>query len=187
MNRQRRFLHILAAIAFLALAANAFAQQRPIWVIQNSGWANSNVQSTPPAAVIMSTGACTPGPNCDVSIAEMSALNPLTFYPSSHIQSVTVTSAWGPTFDAYASVFAQGGNTNYSVAQVLTNDGVIPSNFFQNNQANGGTVNLKPATVTSVQVLLAPFSFQLTSGGWWVAVGKDGKPPQMSIRVYGSY
>jgi hypothetical protein len=185
-HRSKFVICITAVIAFAAVAGSAYAQQ-PIFVIQEAGWANSGIQSTPPAALIVGTGACIQGPNCNVSITEMSTLNPLMFYPSSHVQTVTITSAWGTTFDAYASVFAQGGNINWSVAEVLSNDGLVPANFFQSNQANGGTVNRKPATVTSVQVILAPFTFQQTSGGWWVAIGSNGIAPQMTIRVYGTY
>jgi hypothetical protein len=176
---------ISLTVASVMIAANGYAQS-PILVIKDSGWANTNTQSTPPAALIMATGDCVQSSTCWLNISVMSALNPLTFYPSSHVQTVTITSSWGPTFDAYASVFAAGGNVNYAVIQVLSNDGLIPSNFFTSYQGNAGTANLKAATVTSVTVTVAPFAFQQTSGGWWVAVGNDGNPPQMNIKVSGT-
>jgi hypothetical protein len=178
---------IVAALAFVAMASNGDAQQQPIFVYRDSGWANSIVQPTPPAALIMSTGVCTQGPNGNGFGAGMNNLNPLTFYPSGCVQTVTVTSAWGSTFDAFVSVFGQGGDIDYWGPELLSNDGLVPSNFFQVNQANGGTVKLKPATVTSVEVVLAPFTFQQASGGWWVAVGNDGNSPQMTIRVVGTH
>jgi hypothetical protein len=173
-------------VAFVAMAAYGDAQQQPIFIYRDAAWANSIVQPTPPAALIMSTGTCTQGPNCNSSGAGMNNLNALTFYPSNHIQTVTITSAWGSSFDAFASVFTQGGDIEYWGPQVLSNDGLVPANFFQVNQANGGTVNLKPATVTSVEVVLAPFKFKQSSGSW-VAVGSDGNAPEMNILVYGTY
>lgn len=83
-------------------------------------------------------------------------------------------------------MFSQGGTINWSVAEVASNDGLIPSNFLTSNQANGSTVTLSATTVTSVQIAIAPFVFQKTSGGWWVAVGTDGNQPKMTIRVYGN-
>ena len=187
LHRWKFAIYITAVLAFVAVAATAYAQQ-PILVIQNSGWANSNIQTTPPAAFIMDSGVCISGePTCSSLLSNMSALNPLTFYPSTHVQTVTITSAWGSTFDAFAAVFAQGGGIEYEVAQVLSNDGLIPYNFYTSYQGNSGVYNLKPATVTSVQLILAPFTFQMTSIGDWVAVGNNGKPPQMTIRVYGTY
>jgi hypothetical protein len=187
MGSKRHIGCIAAIIAFIAVVSYADAQQQPIFVFRDSAWANTGVQSTPPAAVITSAGVCAQGPNCNSYGEGMNNLNPLTFYPSSHIQTVTVTSAWGSAFDAFASVFTQGGEIDYWVPQLLSNDGLAPSNFFQGSQTSGGTAKLKAATATSVEVLLAPFTFQQTSGGWWVAVGNDGYPPQMTIRVYGTY
>lgn len=189
MNKKRvgRIIAVLTFVAIAMMAADANAQQGPLFFFRDSGWANSGVQPTPPAALIMSSGVCIAGPNCNDFGNGADYLNPLTFYPSNHTQTVTITAAWGSTFDTLASVFAQGGQIDYSVIQVLSNDGLIPSNFFQNNQGSGGSANLRPATVTSVEVQLAPFVFQQTSGGWWVAVGSDGNPPTMNISVYGTY
>jgi hypothetical protein len=186
MNRRKLVICIAAIVAFAGIAAKGYAQQPPILLIRDAAWANSGTQPTPPAALIVGTGICVYGPNCANSITDMSTLNPLTFYPSSHVQTVTITSAWGPTFDSYAGVFTLGGDLSWSVVQILSNDGLVPSSFFQSSQGNGGTINLNPATVTSVQFILAPFRFQQTSGGWWIAVGSDGLAPQMNIRVNGT-
>jgi hypothetical protein len=183
LNRWKFVISLI--VASVMISANGYAQS-PILVIKDSGWANTSPQSTPPAALIMATGACVQSSICWLDISVMSALNPLTFYPSSHVQTVTITSSWGSTFDAYASVFANGGNVDWAVIQVLSNDGLIPSNFFTNSQGNAGTANLPAATVTSVTVAIAPFTFQQTSGGWWVAVGSNGNPPHMNIRVSGT-
>jgi hypothetical protein len=181
LNHSRVLACVTALLAFMTIAANA--QQSPILVIQEAGWANTGIQSTPPAALVVGTGACI---GCS-NFGQTNALSALTFYPSSHVQTVSITSSWGSSFTAYAGVFATGGEINWTLAQVLSNDGLVPANFSTSYQSNGGTVNLKPATVTSVQVILAPFTFQITSIGDWVAVGSNGLPPQMTIRVYGTY
>ena len=152
----------------------------------DSAFANTSAQSSPPAALVVGAGVCVVGPNCNGTGSGLNYLNPLTFYPSTHTQVVTITSGWGSTFDAFASVFAQGGDIGYWVSQVLSDDGLVPSTFPQDSQGNGGDLNFTPATVTSVQVELAPFSFQQTSGGWWVAVGRDGNQPLMNISVNGT-
>jgi hypothetical protein len=46
---------------------------------------------------------------------------------------------------------------------------------------------LKPAAITSIKVALAPFTFQQVSPGEWAAVGSDGNPPSLVIRVYGTF
>jgi len=181
LNRWKVLACIASLFAFMTIAANA--QQRPILVIQEAGWANTGIQSTPPAALIVGTGVCI---GCS-NFGQTNALSALTFYPSSHVQTVTITSSWGSSFTAYAGVFATGGEINWTVAQVLSNDGLVPTDFRSSYQGNGGSVNLNPATVTSVEVILAPYTFQLTSIGDWVAVGSNGLPPQMTIRVYGTY
>jgi len=114
-------------------------------------------------------------------------LNPLTFYPSVYTQTVTVTAAWGSAFNAVASVFAQGGLIMNCNMRVLVNDGLVPSNFFQVNSNDEGQHQFNPATVTSIKVAIAPFSFQQLSDGAWEAIGGDGNPPRILVRVYGSY
>lgn len=183
LNRWQHIVYITAVFALVAIAASAYAQQAPLLVIQDSGWANTGYQSTPPAALIMSMGAC----NQPCSDNMMSMLNALTFYPSTHIQTVTITSAWGNAFTDLASVFAQGGEINWSVIQVLSNDGLVPSNFLSSYQGNGSSANLKSATVTSIEVIIKPFAFHETSIGDWTAIGSDGLAPQMTIRVYATY
>jgi hypothetical protein len=175
---------IIATLAFAGIASYANAQQQLLFSAHESIFPNTSVQSTPPAAMIMSAGVCIQGLACLDS--GFSYLNPLTFYPSSHVQTVTVTSSWGSTFDAFASVFGNGGDICFSLAEVLSNDGLAP-NFFQDNSESAGCHNLKAATATSVEIEVAPFTFQQTINGWWIAVGTNGKPPLLNVNVYGTY
>ncbi|MGC2477349.1 MAG: hypothetical protein WA485_23625 [Candidatus Sulfotelmatobacter sp.] len=158
-----------------------------LYVLRDSAWANTGVQPTPPAAVVVTAGACNQGiGSCGGFGNGQNYLNPLTFYPSKNIQKVTITSAWGSAFTTVANVFAQGGTVPFWVPQVLSNDGLIPAGFPQNSQGDGGNANVNPATVTSIEIILYPFTFQQTAGGFWVAVGSDGNAPQMIFRVYGA-
>jgi hypothetical protein len=178
---------ILATIAsmFLMLASGS-AQQKPIFVDRNSGWGNTGIQSTPPVAFIVSAGICIEGNNCNSSGGPaMSYLVPMTFYPSGCTQHLTISS--GTAFSAIANVFAQGGELVFQVPRVLSNDGSVPSNFFQANQSDGGPFGANPAVITSIEITIAPFTFQLTSGGWWQTVGENGNPPALTISVFGSH
>lgn len=172
-------------LSVLLMCPLAYSQQL-LFVDHDAAWGNTGFQQTPPAAFIMSAGACVESNDCNFS-SGAGMLNPLTFYPSTHTQTVTITSGWGQAYTAFAQVFARGGNIGWSVPRVLTNDGQVPPNFFQSNQSDGGSHVFNPATVTSVEVVLAPFTFQETASGYWEAVGSDGNPPQMLVRVYGSY
>ena len=185
-KKMSRLKIALSIIAVTILSSYGTAQQL-LFSIRDTGSANTNIQSTPPAALIMSAGACLQGPNCSTFGAGMNNLNPLLFYPSSHWQTVTITSAWGPSFNTFASVFSPGGNLNLWVPQFLTDDGLVPSNFFQSNQSGGGPLYSNPATVSSVVIVLAPFTFQQMPAGWWEAIGTGGQPPVLTIRVYGKY
>ncbi len=112
----------------------------------------------------------------------MSNLNPLMFFPSKCPQKVRIYS--GPAFDALASVFAQSGNLNEWQPRGFSDDGTIPSDFFTNNQANGGNVHTgRAATITLITIEVGPFSFQPVQGGW-EALGPDGNPAGMTITVY---
>jgi hypothetical protein len=103
MSICKHVLSIIAESLFgIGLATSVYAQQQPILVIPDSAWANTSIQGTPPAALIVGTGACVSGPDCWGSTSSMTTLNPLIFYPSSHTQTVTVSASWGTTFDAYA-------------------------------------------------------------------------------------
>jgi hypothetical protein len=187
MNCRKYIARAAVSFAFALLASYGYAQQQPILVLRDTGWANTGFQGTPPSALIMTVGVCIKAPDCNDFGGGKNNVNPLTFYPSSHTQRITITSAWGPTFDAFAGVFAQGGKVGFWVSQILSNDGLVPDDFPQISQGSGGTATLQPATAASIQVELAPFRFQKTEGGWWVAVGNNGNAPHMSIGVYGSY
>jgi hypothetical protein len=182
MKIMHRTLVVAIGIGFLTLAP--YGNARAILTLTNSGWGNTSDQTTPPAAFIMSVGFCVTGPNCNPAGAGMSNLNPLTFYPSHCRQKVRIYS--GPAFDAIVSVFSQSGDLTYWVPRVLSNDGSVPSDFFQKNQSNGGSVNVGPATtVKFIEIVMGSFSFKQLPGGYWEAEGSDGNPPPMNITVYG--
>lgn len=177
-------LFIVFLVTIAALTSSSQAQQL-LFTGGDTGWGTIGPQATPPAAFIYSTGVCI-NPNCDFN-SGMGMLNPLTFYPSTHTQTVTVTSGWGSAFSAFASIFAQGGTIRFINMRVLTNDGLVPSNFFQSHADDGGQHQFNPLTATSIEFLIAPFNFQQLSDGTWEAIGSDGNPPQILVRVYGSY
>jgi hypothetical protein len=179
-------LYVTTAIIWLGLASLGHAQQM-LFVAHDSGWGRMVHQQTPPAAFVMSVGVCNrhDNDNCDFG-ACAGMLNPLIFYPSTHTQTVTITSATGQAFKTFAQVFAQGGDIGWAVPRVLSNSGLVPLNFFPVNLSDGGNRVFSPATVTSVKVVLAPFAFQQKAPGEWEAVGGDGNPPQMLVQVYGN-
>lgn len=182
MKQAAKLLVLLTLISI----PTCFQGQQRVFVIQNSAWGNSGVQQTPPAAFIMSAGVCgPPGLNCDSFGLGTRDLSPLPLYPSSCMQRVTIYS--GAAFDAIASVLAQGGKIAYWVPRSFSNDGSIPSDFFQRNQSNGGEAEIKPATVTSIRVTIGPFSMQQNSGGAWEAVNPAGGTPRLVIEAFGNF
>lgn len=183
--RINRGILCTAALVVFVFAKPSQGQQ-PILRLADSGWGNTGIQTTPPAAFVVSVGFCVTGPNCNSSGNGMSNLNPLTFYPSGCPQRVKIYS--GAVFDAIASVFAQSGNITYWVPRVLSNDGSVPPNFFQSNQGDGGEVVIgHPSTITYIEIALGGFTFQpfqIDGGEDWQLVGADGTPPPLQIAVF---
>jgi hypothetical protein len=174
-------------ITVLLLFTQAQAQ-KAVLTITDSTWGNTGVQTVQPAAFIMSFGVCVAGSaNCipDGGSA-MSNLSPLMFYPSNCPQKVTIRT--GPAFEALATVFAQSSDLNTQLPRIVSNDGSIPSDFFTNNQSNGGNVRTgRAGTISLIVVQVSPFSFQPVQTGQgeiWEALAKDGSPATMTITVY---
>lgn len=162
-------------VAFSALASPGQAHQL-LFSDNHTAWGTFG-SPTSPAALAVSAGMCNLPGTCDFR-SGTGMLDPLVFYPSPHNQKVTLTSGLG--FDSFGIVFAQGGDIRFTTQHSFSmNGGIAPSNFFMVNYADGGERKLDPATVSSIEVILASFTFQQVSDEKWKAIGRDGKPPQL--------
>ena len=186
MNTAKRMLFSAIAVAFFAMSPYSQAQ-KAIFTLPDSAWGNTGLQTNKPASFIMSFGACVVGSNdCGGFGAGAFYVGPYMFYPSNCPQKIVISS--GAEFDAIAAVFAQSGNLNVWLPRVLSNDGSIPSDFYTNDQGNGGNVHVGyAATIKLITIQIAPFSFQpvqISGGEYWEALGKDGNPPSIVITVF---
>ena len=137
---------------------------------------------SPPASFVWTWGACS-------APCYPNTLDPIAFLPSNSSQSVDITT--GTNFSEVADAVGSG-SFDFEEWQTLSFSGSVPpgwpNNPTQPTGEGGGDyyTGYPGATVTSIVVTIAPFSFQhpAVNPTRWQAEGDTGQPSPMTIQIY---